>query len=220
MLLVCFAGSSRAPSYYDRRSRFVVDVWDSCRVHSVIILLVMTRPWIGVLVEVHEYVLNLCLLWGIHHHHNWLPWCHLGTWLLIAVEILATGSRVLLLMLSWACSSIVSVESLGSGPSSGLLCSLLLSRRTSLIVAGEEPCSHWRSTCRSLSLRCSLMIAALHIIVWRRTVSKVSVVSCVLLLVPRIPIVHSCILILLIIHLLLLLLLSIEMLHILLSLDV
>lgn len=89
----------------------------------------MTGPGVGILVEVHQDVLNLGLLSGVHYHDNGLPRGQVGA-LLRTSEILAASTAVLgrLLLLGRRVCSIVSREGLRCGASPSFLSCLFASR--------------------------------------------------------------------------------------------
>ncbi len=87
------------------------------------VILVVVGTGIRILVEVHEDILNLGLLRGVHYHNNWRGWGAIEslrvhcTWgWLVTDEFVAC--EVVVLRVG---AAIVGVESLGSGASPSFL---------------------------------------------------------------------------------------------------
>jgi len=168
----------------NQRSSGRMLIWSSRRVNSLIILVIMlTCSWVCVLIEVHENILYLSLLWWIHYHNNGLSWswsyqvrCCCACYRLMINKLITTSSIVLCCGRTSHTTSIMCIESVWGWACSSLLVSLLL-------VAHKITSSN-TATCWGLPFRGSLLLMLLLIllviIIWKVCVSSILL----LLLIP------------------------------------
>lgn len=115
----------------------------------IVMIMVLVSSWIRVLIEVHEYVLNLSLLLRIHNHNNW--------WSRSAVVCVLTSWIINDFIASHIVWSVVSIERLWSWSGPCFLWGWLL-------LITHEVNTTETSTSRSLSLRLSLLL--LWLLLW------------------------------------------------------
>ena len=134
------------------RSSFVSYDWCCVRVlvgslsrinPLIVMMVVLVRSWIRVLIEVHEYVLNLSLFLRIHNHHNW--------WSRHTIVSVWTSWIIYELIASHVVWSVVSIEGLWCWSCPCFLLGLLL-------LITHEVNTTKTSTSRGLTLRCPLLL--------------------------------------------------------------
>jgi len=156
-------------------------VRDPCWIDSLIVLVMLACSRIRVLVEVHQYVLDLRLFWWIHYHHNRLrrrsTWGHRAC---VCLRLVMLWNEFVAAPEIGAWRSIVSIEGLWSRTCPSLFRWLLLSTHKTPTSKSSWAWS-WGLSLRSslLLLLLYLLLMVVDIVIW----CKVSMSSVLVMLV-------------------------------------